>query len=133
MYSIEEKRSLISEMIAFAKADKKIKEEEYQFIRIVAEQLQLSKEDVDALFDKQVDYVPVKPESQRILQFHRLVLLMNVDQEANQQELRKIKELGLKMGLRAEAIDTVLREMFNYENKVIPPGELINIFKRHYN
>ncbi len=133
MYSTEEKRSLISEMIAFAKADKVVKEEEYQFIRLVAEQLHMSKEEVDSLFEAEADHVPVHPESQRILQFHRLVLLMNVDQESNQQELQKIKELGLRMGLRHEAIDMVLREMFNYENKVIPPEELVAIFKKFYN
>ena len=85
------------------------------------------------LFDKEDHHIHVKPESQRVLQFHRLVLLMNVNQESNQQEVQNIKELGLRMGLRLEVIDTVLREMFAYENKIITPVELVAIFKNYYN
>ncbi len=133
MYSKEEKLSLLSDMIEFAKADKEIKEEEYNFIIVVASQLGVTEEEVGFLVRNNAEKRSLHPESQRILQFHRLVLLMNVDQEASQQEIQKIKEMGLQMGLRPEAIDTVLREMHKYPNKVIPPKELINIFTRFYN
>lgn len=133
MYSKEEKLSLLSEMIQFAKADKKIKEEEYNFILAVALQLGVTKEEVSILIEKGVEKKNLHPESQRILQFHRLVLLMNVDQEASPVEIDKIKDMGLQMGLRSEAVDTVLEKMHEYPNKVIPPQELINIFTRFYN
>ncbi len=133
MYSKEEKLSLLSEMIQFAKADKEMKEQEYNFILAVASQLDISKEEIDFLFEKEVDKKSLQPESQRILQFHRLVLLMNVDQEASLSEVHKIKEIGLQMGLRPEAINVVLEEMHRYPNKVIPPKELISIFTRFYN
>ncbi len=133
MYSKEEKLSLLSEMVQFAKADKKLKEEEYNFILAVASQLGVTKEEIDLLVTKEVDKKSLQPESQRILQFHRLVLLMNVDQEASLSEIRKIKEMGLQMGLRPEAIDTVLETMHDYPNKVIPPQELVSIFTRFYN
>lgn len=133
MYSKEEKLSLLSEMIRFAKSDKTIKEQEYNFILAVASQLGVTKEEIDALVENEADKKSLHPESQRILQFHRLVLLMNVDQEASPQEIQKIKEIGLEMGLRPEAVDMVLEEMHNYPNKVIPPKELISIFTRFYN
>ncbi len=133
MYSKEEKLSLLSEMIEFAKVDKKIKDEEYNFILAVASQLEITEEEIGHLVRNSAEKKNLQPESQRILQFHRLVLLMNVDQETTQSELHKIKELGLHMGLRPEAIDTVLKEMNKYPNKVIPPKELIAIFARFYN
>ncbi|AXT58518.1 MULTISPECIES: hypothetical protein [Aquimarina] len=133
MYSKEEKLSLLSEMIDFAKADKKIKDEEYNFILAVASQLEISEEEIGYLVRNSAEKRNLQPESQRILQFHRLVLLMNVDQEAALSEVDKIKEMGLHMGLRQEAVDTVLKEMHKYPNKVIPPKDLIEIFTRFYN
>ncbi len=133
MYKKSEKLSLISEMIEFAKADHKIKDEEYNFIIAVAAQLEITEEEVGFLIREKAEKKVLKPESQRILQFHRLVLLMNIDQEISPTELHTIKDFGLQMGLRPEAIDTVLKQMHTYPNKVIPPDELITIFKRFYN
>ena len=133
MHNKEEKLSLLSEMIQFAKADKDFKEQEYHFILAVASQLGISKEEIDELSNNAVEKKNLHPESQRILQFHRLVLLMNIDQEASPTEIHQIKEIGLHMGLRPEAIDTVLERMHDYPNKVIPPQELISIFSRFYN
>ena len=45
-YSRDEKLSLLSEMIQFAKADNNFKEMEYNFILAVAEQIGISKEEV---------------------------------------------------------------------------------------
>lgn len=133
MHSKEEKLSLLSEMIQFAKADKKFKEQEYNFIMAIASQLKITKEEVDTLIEEGVEKKNLQPESQRILQFHRLVLLMNIDQETSQLEIHKIKEIGLYMGLRLEAVDMVLEKMHEYPNKVIPPKVLISIFTRFYN
>jgi len=133
MYSKEDKLSLLSEMIQFAKSDKKFKEEEYNFIVAVGSQLKITKQEIDALVETDAEKKHLHPESERILQFHRLVLLMNVDQEASQIEIHNLKNLGLQMGLPAEAIDSVLKEMHKYPNKVIPPEELIAIFLRFYN
>ncbi|QKX05703.1 TerB family tellurite resistance protein [Aquimarina sp. TRL1] len=133
MYTKGEKLSLLSEMIALAKSDKELKENEYGFILAVASQLGVSENEVADLMKKKVEKKILQPEAQRILQFHRLVLLMNVDQESALVEIEKIREIGLSMGLRREAIDTVLKEMHSYKDKVIPPNELIEIFKRFYN
>ncbi len=133
MYSKEEKLSLLSEMIQFAKVDKEFKEQEYDFIVAVGLQLGITKEEINGLVKNRAEKKNLQPESQRILQFHRLVLLMNIDQETSSSEIDDIKEIGLQMGLRPEAIDSVLKEMHNYPNKVIPPKELLAIFTRFYN
>ena len=120
-------------MISFAKVDKTIKESEYNFLLGVALQLGIDKETFDSLFDNKAEKIMLKSQADRILQFHRLVLLMNVDQDQNELEVGKLHNIGLGMGLPPSAIEQVLTVMHKYPNKVVPPDVLINIFKAHYN
>jgi uncharacterized tellurite resistance protein B-like protein len=133
MSSYKEKLSVLSEMIEFAKVDETIKDSEYDFLRTVAEQLGVTQEDFEGLFEKEPERVIPKTEGDRILQFHRLVLLMNVDQIQEEVEVGRLHNLGLGMGLPPTAIDQVLSVMHKYPNNVVPPDVLISIFKAHYN
>ncbi len=130
-----EKLSLLSEMIAFAKYDKDIKEIEYNFLLGVAKQLEITREDFDYLIEHPVTYTHLKTHSERIVQFHRLVLLMNIDQENedNSSGAIKLYNFGLRMGLSHESITKVLYLMESFPNKIVPPDVLIDIFKTQYN
>ena len=132
MNSFEEKLSILSEMIAMAKADNVVSDSEYYFLLSVAEQLGVDKETFESLFDTKVKKIIPKTQAERILQFHRLVLLMNVD-EQHELEIAKLHNIGLGMGLPPSAIEQVLTVMHQYPNKIVPPDVLINIFKAHYN
>jgi uncharacterized tellurite resistance protein B-like protein len=116
-----------------ANADKEIRESEYQFILNVAMQLGLTPADVTSIFKDAIEYTLPEQESQRIVQFHRLVLLMNVDQDASYAEKELIREIAKRMGLRMQAVDTVLQEMYNYPNRVVPTQRLIEIFTLYHN
>ncbi|MBJ7879364.1 TerB family tellurite resistance protein [Gelidibacter salicanalis] len=128
-----EKLSLLSEMIAFAQIDASIKSIEYKFLLGVAKQLEISQDDFDYLFECPVNYVHLKSHSERIVQFHRLVLLMNLDQDISTKELVKLHNFGLRMGLGHESINRVLDLMESFPNKIVPPDFLIDIFKVQYN
>ena len=128
-----EKLSLLSEMIAFAQTDTNIKSIEYKFLLGVARQLDISQEDFDYLFKYPVTYVHLKSHSERIVQFHRLVLLMNLDKDISEKELVKLHNFGLRMGLSHESINRVLDVMESFPNKIVPPDFLIEIFKVQYN
>ncbi|MCL6294732.1 hypothetical protein [Jejuia spongiicola] len=132
-----EKLSLLSEMIAFAKYDKDIKNIEYNFLLGVAKQLDISREDFDYLIEHPVSYTHLKSHSERIVQFHRLVLLMNIEQEYggenNSAGVIKLYNFGLRMGLSHESITKVLYLMESFPNKIVPPDVLIDIFKTQYN
>lgn len=132
MSSFEEKLSILSEMIAFARADNVISDSEYYFLFSVSEQLGVDKEIFESLFETEVEKIMPKTQAERILQFHRLVLLMNVDQQ-HSSEVANLHNIGLGMGLPPAAIDQVLEIMHRYPNKIVPPNVLINIFKAHYN
>jgi len=128
-----EKLSLLSEMIAFAHTEDNLRSLEYQFLFSISKQLEVSKEDFDYLFDHPINYMHLKSHSERIVQFHRLVLLMNLDYTITNKELAKLHNFGLRMGLGHEAINRVLDLMESFPNKIVPPDFLIDIFKVQYN
>ena len=128
-----EKLGILAQMISFAKVDNEIKDSEYDFLLGVAKQLEVDKETFDSLFHKKVEKVLLKSEAERILQFHRLVLLMNVDREQRLVEIEQLHNIGLGFGLPQAAIEQVLTIMHNYPDKVVPPAVLINIFKAYNN
>lgn len=132
-----EKLSLLSEMIAFAQYDKDIQDIEYNFLLGVAKQLDISREDFDYLINHPVSYTHLKSHSERIVQFHRLVLLMNIEQEHGRNTASagviKLYNFGLRMGLSHESISKVLYLMESFPNKIVPPDVLIDVFKTQYN
>jgi len=133
MSSYKEKLSVLSEMIEFARVDGIVKDLEFDFLRTISEQLGVTPKDFEGLFESEPERVIPKTAGDRILQFHRLVLLMNVDQIQEEVEVGRLHNLGLRMGLPPTAIDQVLSIMHQYPNNVVPPDVLISIFKAHYN
>ncbi len=133
MNTHKEKLSILSELIAFARADDVVKVSEYNFLFDIATQLGIDKHTFDQLFHNKAEKIILKPQSERIVQFHRLLLLMNVDQEQHESELRRLHTIGLRMGLPPSAIDQVLTVMHQYPDKIIPPRVLLDIFKAYYN
>lgn len=131
--SYEEKLSIISQLIAFARASEGINKAEYTFLQAIAQQIGVGKVAFDNLLKKPFPHINIKQESQRIVQFHRLVLLMNVDHNISPEELKNIHQLGLKMGLNILAIEKTLEVMQLYENNNIPSEVLLQIFKTYYN
>ena len=130
---MQEKLSLLTELIKLARAEDGVKEEEFLFLDQVAKRLGVGEDEFKALFDKYIDFTPPELETERILQFHRLVLLMNVDGDADDDEIMFIKNVGLKMGLRPNAISAALAESFKHKDGVVPPEKLIEIFRTYNN
>lgn len=128
-----ENLQIISDMLAMAKADQTIHEREYDFILVVAERMGVSKTEVDALLENPQEQMVYKTELQRITQFHRLLLVMNIDEETHFVEIDALRNYGLKLGIRPEAIEQILNEMGDHQNKMIPSERLVEIFKRFYN
>jgi len=130
---MKEKLSLLTELIKLAKVDKNIRQEEYQFILAIANSLGISEFKVNTLFDEYIEFTPPKFEFDRILQFQRLILVANIDREFDKEENEFLKLIGLKMGLHPDAIESVLIEMRQRENGLIPPDVLTRIFQTYHN
>lgn len=128
-----EKLSLLSEMIAFAQKVLSVKSIEHKFLQSIARQLDISDDDFNYLFEHPITYTNLKSHSERIVQFHRLVLLMNLDYRVSTKQMVKIHNFGLRMGLSHDSISRVLDLMESFPNKIVPPDFLIDIFKVQYN
>ena len=128
-----EKHRIIADMIALAKADDHIDERERDFIMAIAQRLGVSETEVSMIFEQEYTPKAYATELERITQFHRLILLMNVDQKTQDVEITAIRNYGLRLGIRQEAVSQILEEMGDYEHSMIPSQRLVEIFKRFYN
>ncbi len=131
--SNREKLGLLSELIKMAQADNELREVEFTFLLSLATQMGVTRDDFKALFEEYIEFAPPKLEADRIVQFHRLVLLMNVDTETAVEEIEYIRQAGIRMGLNPLATNEILRIMNDYPNKIVPTQKLIEVFRRHHN
>ena len=125
--------ALISDLIILARADDKVTDAEVDFIKRLANRMEVSEAEVDTLFKNPLPSKTLFTELERITHFYKLVLLMNVDLETHEKEVIAIRNFGLKMGIRPGVVDQILIRMNSYEDKIIPSEELIKIFQTYYN
>jgi uncharacterized tellurite resistance protein B-like protein len=130
---MQEKRSIISELIELSKVDGNVSEQEVALIKQMGSMIGLSDAEILDCFDNPAPFDPETSPLDRIVQFHRLVLLMNVDGEVKAAELNHLRLIGVKMGLNPNAVSEVLTRMYDFPNNMIPPDELIKIYSKYMN
>ena len=133
MDSYQEKIGLLQEMIGFALVDGELHDREYDFIEMVAHELEVDKETLQKLFDKKFEKVVIKDEFHRIYQFYRLALLMHSDGVLHQREQIKINEIGINMGLNPFAMKRVLKLMEDSPNRMVDGDTLLSFFSEQHN
>jgi uncharacterized tellurite resistance protein B-like protein len=133
MNQYEEKLALLADMITFSVIDGKLHEREYQFLTMIANELQIANADFKALFHQENYTVVIKSEFERIQQFYRLALLMHCDGVLHEREEIKIHEIGINMGLNPHAIKRVLKAMETSPTKTISPEFLLEVFQEQLN
>jgi len=130
---MNEELNLLAQIIELAEADENLREKEYEFLLRCANILGVNRKDFDELFAGHIDFKPPKIETERILQFYRLVLLANVDLNVNPEEMAFLREAGFRLGLNPDAVEAVFIEMKKNETGMIPTERLIGIFKTYHN
>jgi uncharacterized tellurite resistance protein B-like protein len=133
MDSYQEKISLLQEMIAFALIDGELHDREYDFLEIIAQELEIEKEVFLQLFQNRSEIIVIKDEFHRICQFYRLALLMHCDGVLHEREQIKINEIGINMGLNPFAIKRVLHLMKTSPNRMVPSEVLLAVFTEQHN
>ena len=128
-----EKINLLAEMIAFSIVDGELHEREYQFLSLVAAELNISKEELNDLFHQENFVIPIKSENQRIQQFYRLSLLMHIDGVLHEKEAIAIKQIAIEMGLNPSATNRFLELIRKTKNRIIEPNEVYALFKEQRN
>lgn len=129
----EEKLNLLSEMVSFAQIDGKLHETEFQFLQLVACELQIKHTDFKDLFQSDLISKPIKNELERMQHFYRLALLMHCDGIKHENENNAIHEIGIKMALNPFAINRILKAIDHSPNKTIDPYFLIEVFNEQLN
>ena len=114
-------------------ADGKINPTEVEFIQKLAKRMDISDREVIDLFENPEPSPIAFSEVEKITHFYKLILMMNIDNETHIDEVVALKNFGLKMGIRPGVADQILYKMETYEDKVLPAGELLKIFKVYYN
>lgn len=133
MNTYDEKISLLSEMIAFAIVDGELHDREYDFLWIIAQQLEIEKSVFLELFGKRNEIKVIKDELHRIMQFYRLALLMHCDGVLHEREIKAINEIGIKMGLNPMGIKKTLKAMNEAPDQMIKPEILLHTFTIQHN
>lgn len=133
MDSDQEKLALLQEMIAFALIDGELHDREYDFLEIVAQELEVDKATFLKLFKKRGETLVIKDEFNRICQFYRLALLMHCDGVLHEREQIKINELGINMGLNPFAMKRVLQLMKASPDQMVPANVLLALFSEQHN
>jgi len=133
MDSYQEKISLLQEMIAFALIDGELHDREYDFLEMVAMELEIEKPVFHQLFKNRGEVTVIKDEFHRICQFYRLALLMHVDGVLHETEQIKINEIGINMGLNPYAMKRVLNLMKNSPNRMVEGDVLLAVFTEQHN
>ena len=133
MDSYQEKISLLQEMIAFALIDGELHDREYDFLEIIAQELEIEKEVFLQLFQNRSEIIVIKDEFHRICQFYRLALLMHCDGVLHEREQIKINEIGINMGLNPFAMKRVLHLMKTSPNRMVPSEVLLAVFTEQHN
>jgi hypothetical protein len=129
----QEKLSLIQDLIALSEADGNRSFMEENFILSVASSLGVSAEEVEHIKNNPIAYSPEDKETDRIIQFYRLLLLLGVDPEKTAEEINCCKEIALKMGLNPIAVNKTIEQILNSETGMLPPATVISIFQVQHN
>ena len=128
-----EKRSLLLEMIAFSTVDGQLHKREYEFLWLVAQELNIEYAVFKDLFHQEHTPVTIKSEFQRIQQFYRLALIMYCDGVLHEKEAKGIQQIAIEMGLNPTAVKRVLDLMEKAPNAMIDPKILLKVFQEQHN
>lgn len=129
----EEKKNLLLEMIAFSTVDGHLNKKEYEFLFLIANELNIEKGGFNDLFHQELPKLPIKNELQRIQQFYRLALLMHNDAILHGNEATAIKQIAIRMGLNPESAKRVVKKIQKAPSTTIPADVLLRIFREERN
>ncbi len=126
-------KKMIEQMIEFTTKNSIKNEKEIPFIAQLIEQMGLTKNDVLQLFKSHIKTQLPPKETDRIIQFYRLCLLTLIDEKITFEELSKLRNVGINMGLSPTATEEIIRTLQENKGKVLSPETLIQIFKVNMN
>ena len=129
----EEKLGIMAQLIRMAQSDGGLREEEYDFLQQMAQRLEVEPMEVEKLFTSVKDYPSPQDELQRIDLFITLVEMINADNEVTPDEITLLREMGMFLGLRMQAVDQTIKAFDIYPNAKVPAEVIKSYFVLHFN
>lgn len=129
MDAYEEKKDLLLEMIAFASVDGQLNKKGYDFLFLIANELNFEKGGFIDLLNQELPNSYDRTASNRIQQFYRLALLFQNEGILYKQDSNLIFQIAICMGLNTDAVKQILKKMKNAPNSIIPEEILLKIFQ----
>ena len=127
-----EKTILLSDMIRFRKSKDELNDLDYEFFEDVADVLDISAKDLELIYEGTNSPTHRRISTERITHFHRLLLVMDINDNPSTRQLEKAKNFGMRMGFHESAIELVMDSMGDYANKIHTPGSFLEIFSDYY-
>lgn len=129
----QQKISHLKALYKLAHADKDFSKAEAVFIRNVAERLGVDLKDFDSLRveKEQMDMELPDREYKIYALYHRLVMIIMVDNVVTEEEKKYCFNLGLQMGLHPNALAEVLDYIIKKGALVAMPSEIVAIFRKY--
>ncbi|MFA9190191.1 excinuclease ABC subunit B [Flavobacterium sp. FZUC8N2.13] len=128
MDTCEEKKKLLLEMIAYATVDGQLSKKGYDFLFLIANELNYEKGGFIDLLSQELPVLPDNRKLSRIKQFYQLVVFFQNDGILYKQDPDLIVHIAISMGLDTDAIRYLLKKVKNAPNTVISDDVLWDIF-----
>lgn len=133
MYSHQQKISHLKALYHLACADKSLTKAEATYIKIVAERLGISQEELEK-FDGTEPILELPDREYKLYAlFHRLTIIIMIDHAATENEKRYCFNLGIKMGLHPNAIGEIIEYVALTGVMESLPEKIIRIFRKYLN
>lgn len=130
----KEKISHLNDLVNLSRADGSEAPSEINFINSVAERLEITPEDLQNIREKNKDvtFTPPTDVYKMMMQYHRLMLLMGIDRIVAEEEMEFCVRIGVKMGLKLEAIQEVIERVIDNPRHILTVDEIERVFYQYY-
>jgi len=131
----EKNRSIIALLVDMARSDSFSAPIEFKYIFGIAEQLGISRLEVEDIRNNPTDFPfnPPATEQERMTILYYLLFTMRVDGEIDPSEENYLHDIGLRLGLNPALTEDLIRVMKSYANESIPPEVMLEQIKKYLN
>jgi hypothetical protein len=130
---LKQKISHLRALYHLACADKQLAKAEAVYIRIVAEHLGVDLRLLGELHPEEPVLELPDREYKIYGLFHRLALIIMIDNSASENEKRFCFNLGIKMGLHPNAVNEIIDHAAKHGTAKTTPKEVMAIFRKYLN
>jgi len=129
MEAYEEKKKLLLDMIAFATVDGQLSKKGYDFLFLIANELNYGKGGFIDLLSHELPPLPDNMKLNRIKQFYKLLVFFQNDGVLHKQDPDLIVHIAISMGLDTDAVKNLIKKVKNAPNTSIPDDTLWKMFQ----